>query len=303
MISGGMLTFSSSPDYENPTDMGMDNTYMVTIMADDGTYMAMRNVTVTVTNEDEDGAVTLNLGQPVAGTAITASLTDPDSPDGITDVTWQWASSATADGTFATITGATNAAYTPVEADVGMYLRATASYTDGHGSGKMKMAVSDNMVIMASTNNAPAFPDTEDGTREVAENTAADAPVGSPVTANDADGDTLTYTLGGTDAALFAIDGATGQITVGAGTVLDYETRTTYMVTVTATDAADDDTITVTITVTDKSLGTLGDTYDADHNEEISKSEALAAVRAYFRRQITKDDAIGIIALYFASRS
>ena len=29
--------------------------------------------------------------------------------------------------------------YTPVEADEGYYLRATASYTDGHGSGKMAM--------------------------------------------------------------------------------------------------------------------------------------------------------------------
>ena len=61
-VSGGMLTFRSSPDYENPTDMGMDNTYMVTIMADDGTYMAMRNVTVTVTNVDEMGD-----GDPVGG--------------------------------------------------------------------------------------------------------------------------------------------------------------------------------------------------------------------------------------------
>ena len=54
----GMLTFRSSPDYENPADMGMDNMYMVTITADDGTYMDTHDVMVRVTNEDEMGRVT-----------------------------------------------------------------------------------------------------------------------------------------------------------------------------------------------------------------------------------------------------
>ena len=31
--AGGVLSFGSAPDYENPTDTGMDNVYMVTIMA------------------------------------------------------------------------------------------------------------------------------------------------------------------------------------------------------------------------------------------------------------------------------
>ena len=42
-----------APDFENPVDMGMDNVYMVTVMANDGTYDAMRMVTVTVTKVDE----------------------------------------------------------------------------------------------------------------------------------------------------------------------------------------------------------------------------------------------------------
>ena len=51
--SGGELTFVSARDYENPADANMDNTYMVTIMADDGTYMNTRDVTVRVTDVDE----------------------------------------------------------------------------------------------------------------------------------------------------------------------------------------------------------------------------------------------------------
>ena len=51
-------------------------------------------------------------------------------------------------------------------------------------------------------------------------------------------------------------DGAEGQITVGAGTKLDYETKQTYMVTVIATDSfGESATIDITITVTDVNEG------------------------------------------------
>ena len=109
-----------------------------------------------------------------------------------------------------------------------------------------------------SLNTAPVFSDSEgnpitEAVRSVVENTAAGENVGAPVTAMDADNDTLTYSLGGTDMASFDIDPATGQIMVGAGTMLDYETKASYMVTVTATDPdSASDMITVTITVTNE---------------------------------------------------
>ena len=63
---------------------------------------------------------------------------------------------------------------------------------------------------------------------------AAGENIGDPVAATDADdGDMLTYTLGGDDAASFAIDPATGQIMTMAA--LDFETEASYRVTVTAT--------------------------------------------------------------------
>ena len=72
---------------------------------------------------------------------------------------------------------------------------------------------------------------------EVAENTAAGVDIGAPVVATDVDSDdTLTYTLGGTDAASFDIESTTtgGQLQTKAA--LDYETQTDYEVTVIATD-------------------------------------------------------------------
>ena len=113
-----------------------------------------------------------------------------------------------------------------------------------------------SMVMMTTmnANAAPEFADTEDGARSVAENTAAGEDIGNPVAANDANGDALTYALGGTDAASFAIDSDTGQLMTLAA--LDYETKATYSVTVTASDSGGlSDSIDVTITVTDVDEG------------------------------------------------
>ena len=102
---------------------------------------------------------------------------------------------------------------------------------------------------VTSDNQPPSFL-AETDTRSVVEGTSAGADIGAPVTAEDPDvGDALTYTLGGTDAASFVIVRTTGQLQTKAA--LDYSTKTGYVVTITATDAAGlSDAITVTINVT-----------------------------------------------------
>ena len=59
------------------------------------------------------------------------------------------------------------------------------------------------------------FEDISPAMREVAENTAPEEAFGKPVAAADEDSDELTYTLGGTDAASFGIDPATGSSRLG----------------------------------------------------------------------------------------
>jgi len=95
-------------------------------------------VTVTVTNVDEDGTVTLSSMTPLVSTELTATLSDPDGM--VSGASWQWSRSMTMGGTFTDISGATSASYTPVADDATYYLKATASYTDGHGSGKSAMS-------------------------------------------------------------------------------------------------------------------------------------------------------------------
>ena len=109
-------------------------------------------------------------------------------------------------------------------------------------------------IMVTDVNEAPEFDaetDNQTPTREVAENTAAGVDIGAPVVATDVDsGDTLTYTLGGTDAASFDIESTTtgGQLQTKAA--LDFETQTDYEVMVIATDKAGlTGEITVTIDV------------------------------------------------------
>ena len=102
-----------------------------------------------------------------------------------------------------------------------------------------------------STNNAPIFTDGTSTTRSVAENTTASTNIGTAIAATDADsGDTLRYTLGGTDMASFAIVSTSGQLRTQAA--LDFETKSSYAVTVSVSDGnGGSDSIGVTITVTD----------------------------------------------------
>ena len=79
-----------------------------------------------------------------------------------------------------------------------------------------------------TVNRAPAFTFTPPVTRSVAENAPAGEPIGDPVSASDADGDTLTYSLWGADGDHFAIDASTGQIRTKG--MYDFEQKRGYSV-------------------------------------------------------------------------
>ncbi|MEG9862142.1 MAG: hypothetical protein V6Z81_06525 [Parvularculales bacterium] len=73
------------------------------------------------------GSVSLSSTSPVVGTAVTATVSDPDG--GVSGTTWQWQNKADG-GAWTDISDATSSSYTPVSGDVGKTLRATATYTD-----------------------------------------------------------------------------------------------------------------------------------------------------------------------------
>ena len=273
--SSGELTFDASPNFEMPGDANGDNIYEVMVKAaaisagqDATEKITTLAVMVEVTNVNDDGSVSLSATQPRIGVSITANVS-MDEDGMVSDVTWQWSKADAAtfgDGdTVTEIKGATMASYTPVTADDGKFLRATASYTDAEGDGKTAPAIS-GQAVQKARNLAPVFTDedtAEDSPgiqvedRQVAENAGDGDAVGAAVVATDTvdadntDDDAIVYRLSGGDTDSFTIDSESGQIQVGANAMLDYETKKSYMVTVTASDLEGlNSSIDVTIEVT-----------------------------------------------------
>ena len=243
--SDGVLSFMTSPNYEMPRGVAPDdantNTYRLVVQASDGDKVDRFKVIVTVTNEDEPGKVTWTVDPdangPIAvisggllqfrtGARLAATVTDPDS-DSPTVTSWKWYRSSSMSATGTQISGAITDMYdvsdAPSNNDVGSYIRVEATYRESATSSTKTVSFpSENPVLGARGNQPPTFvPATV--SRRIAENAAVGDPVGGPITAMDADGDTLTYSIPA-DTPNFAINAATGQLTVKAGANLDDDT-------------------------------------------------------------------------------
>ena len=226
--------------------------YSVTVKADDGNGGSDTiAVTITLANAVEI---------PLAPVAPTVSATSGSTTS--LDVSWtapgntgrprryRATSCATgpgaAPGRSGTGTTATIASLTPSAA---YEVQVRALNADGDGA----WSASGSGTTGSSSNNAPEFSDTTAArsfTETVGDAVAAASNVGAVVTATDAEGDTLTYTLGGADVAKFTVNSSSGQLRTRAGEQYDREAKASYAVTVKADDGMGGaDTIAVTITL------------------------------------------------------
>ena len=326
-IEDGVLSFKKSPDFESATDVAGtspstavagDNIYEVTVQATDATKrIGTKDVTVEVTNLEEGGSMRLSAVQPQAGTSFyvidedgDTTVTDIKDDDGVTSsIKWQWSKSRSKTTGFADIDKATSAAYTPKDTDNLYYLRVTASYTDREGPDKSAQATSLYPVQLAPSNNAaPKFADDQDpdttgdqadAARTIAENTPKGVDIGSPIEASDLNPGKLTYTLEGTDAAMFDIDRETGQLKTKGELDADASGGDSHEVTVRATDASGDpqegtadttnsDTVIVNITVEDLAEDPqISDESIAGFAENGDITDALATFTADFEGTAT----------------
>ena len=322
--SAGVLTFMAPPNYESPADANTDNIYMVMVNANNGTNDAMKAVTITVTNEEERGEVTLWASAtealtmaPQVGDTITGAVMDPDGNPGdmppiaidttINDVTWQW--SRTMDtanmSSWMDIQDATDAAYMVMEGDTGYHLRVMATYTDAAGT---DMAMEYSMPTMMVTVVDEMLGEV---TLWAGDDALTMAPqVGDTITGAvmDPDGgvtgetwqwaktmtpdmmDSWMSITGATDAAYLVMEGDTG-----------YHLR----VMATYTDAVGTDMAMVysmpTMMVTAEAGDTLLDRYDVD-GDGIEKTEVLKAINDYLFGEgdeaISKPEVLRLINLY-----
>ena len=144
----------------------------------------------------------------------------------------------------------TTATIASLTASTAYEVQVRAVNADGDGA----WSASGSGTTGSPSNNAPEFSGTattRSFTETVGDAVAVAGNVGAVVTATDADGDTLTYSLEGTDAAKFTVNSSSGQLRTKAGERYDREAKASYAVRVKADDGnSGTDTVAVTISVT-----------------------------------------------------
>jgi len=301
----GVLTFNTAPDFEAPADSYTNNTYEVIVTATDGTNTDSQTSTVTVDNiNDNNPDITSN------GGGATAAININEGTTGVTTVV-----ATDADGTTPTysITGGTDSALftidgvsgvltfntapdfeAPADSDTNNTYEVIVTATDGTNTDSQTITVTvDNIDdntpdITSNGGGATAAININEGTTGV-----------TTVAATDADGTTPTYSItGGTDSALFAIDGVSGVLTFNTApdfeAPADSDTNNTYEVIVTATDGTNTDSQTITVTVDNineapsgtpsiTGTATQGQTLTAD-TSGISDDDGLGAFNYQWQR-------------------
>ena len=102
------------------------------------------------------------------GSALIARLSEPDGS--VSNLAWRWESAdSSSSDNWTGIAGATTAHYTPVDADVGKFLRAVASYDDALGTGKSAQHTATNAVLDRDANAPPEFYEGDSATRSLSE--------------------------------------------------------------------------------------------------------------------------------------
>ena len=245
----GQLKTKAALDYETK------NAYALTITVSDGSLTDTINVTIEVTDIDE---IVPNRAPIFVEGDSTTRLVDQEAEQGVNIGTPVLATDAD-DDTLTYTLGGTDAALFDIVSTTGQLKTKVPLDIETKPSYTVTVTASDDsrtdiitVTIYTSfvdINNPPVFTDGPSTTRAVAENTATGTNIGSPVSATDADNNTLAYFLSGDDASAFSIDPNTGQLKTSAA--LDYEKKSTYSVTVTVSDSSLTDTISVTINVTD----------------------------------------------------
>ena len=270
----GVVSFRTPPDFEMPGSADGDNVYDITVTASDGDNTTNHDVVITVTDEDEVGnapaftspdSASVEENQTVAYTAM---ATDADGD------TVSYSLSGGADAALFTIdetTGVVSFMDAPDFEDPGdaggnNVYDITVTASDGDNSTDHDVAIT----VTDVNDNAPVF--SSPATASVAENQSA-ATVVYRAVATDADGDALSYSLSGTDAARFTINAATGEVSFNEAPDVenpdDANGDNVYDIIVTASDGATANDIdqAVAITVT-----------DANDNAPVFSSPATATV-------------------------
>lgn len=240
--TGGRLSLNTGQnlDFETAT------THTIIVRVSDGQLDATATITITVVDVDENTMPTIaaqefTVAEDISdATAIgTVAATDTEG-DALT-----FSITVNSEDLFEITTGGELSLATGANLD----FESTTSHTitievsDGSLTGSATITIN---VTDVAENTAPAIADQAFTVSEDIDVTTA---IGM-VTATDAEGNSITYSITANDNGLFEITTG-GELTLVSGQALDFETNTSHTITVQATDGGLSNTATITINVTD----------------------------------------------------
>ncbi|WP_417040653.1 cadherin domain-containing protein [Cylindrospermopsis raciborskii] len=209
----GAFSFVNAPNFEVPTDVGINNVYNLQIQVTDGNNPVTQDLIINVTNVNEAPSFTNTTATfPVAENSTTVGTidpaTDPDAGDTLTyTLSGADAGKFNIDSSTRLLSFKTPPDFEAKGSAAGSNTYSvTVTATDGGGL-TTTQAVTVNVTDVPEVGNPPVI--TSSSTFFVAENSTA---VGN-IIATDADGNALTYSIsGGADQSLFTINANTGVL-------------------------------------------------------------------------------------------
>ena len=234
----GQLSTKTRLDYENPMDADRDNTYELMVHARDGMPVAFRAVAVSVTNLDEAGTVAPRLDRPRGGQVLDG---DPERPGRRGDQS---------DLDLGMVTHPHRHVHDDQQREQrDLHARSggcgtvpegvSVTYTDSLGSGKTAEMTS---FIPGGGQPSAGVRPSPRSVRFLVDENVTTGTLGT-VTATDPDNDAITYSVGVDDDLDgmvfnedFHLDSTSGTITVKSDATIDYESWSTYVIAIMATD-------------------------------------------------------------------
>ena len=279
----GVVTLTADPDYE------AKNSYSFTVTASDAATntSAPTAVTFSITNVDEvnptitSGTTGANITEN-SGAGQTVYTITSDANDGGTIQSFAIAGTDAALLSVDAATGVVTLTADPDYETKNAY-SFTVTATDETGT---STATTVTFSIVDVDDTAPVITSGATGT-DLVENTGAGQTIYT-ITATDAVGVT-SYAIAGTDAALLSVNAATGVVTLTADP--NFNTKSSYSFTVTASDAATNtsDPTTVTFSVTSSDVIAPVITSGATGTDLVENSGAGQTIYT-----ITATDAVGV---------
>jgi len=273
----GLVTFKEVPDYEKKTS------YNFTVKVSDDNAELSQDITITIKNINDTKPTIISSSTKIIKEkeklAIDIDATDEDE-DGHT-LTYSISGIDAKSFTIDSSTGVVTFIEAPDYEKKKEYIL-IAKVNDGinETSQDITITIRDPKI----NNNAPVF--TSSMTETVEENQKE----AMTLTATDADGHTLTYSISGTDATSFTIDSSTGVVTFIEAP--DYEKKKEYIFIAKVSDGIEEVTQTITIAIINVN--------DSAPNIT-SSSTATVAENQLFAIDVTATDADGDTLIYSIS--